>query len=231
MIILFHGENILASRRALIEKIKVFKAKKVEIISLDGRKVSLTEIKQACEAKSLFGAGRLVIIERFYARPRSHEKTVINRYFQNLPASIDLIFWEEKQLTPSQLKILPQQVKIYLFKIQPVIFKFVDSFYPGNPRTSLNLLGQCLRVEAAEMIFYMLCRQVRLLILAKDSGKKGLTGLPFWMQNKFLRQSRRFSLEQLLAIHQKLLITDYEQKTGLSLMPLDFQLDLLVASL
>lgn len=231
MITVLHGENIASSRKVLTEKIKFFKEKGGEVIKLDGRKVGLTEIKQACEARSLFGSNKLVVIERFFSQPKSRQKAEIQNYFQYLSLEIDIIFWEEGKLTPSQLAKFPPQTKSYLFKVEPIIFKFLDSFSPENTRQSLSLLSQCNKVESPEMIFYMLCRQVRLLILAKDLERKGFAGMPFWMQNKFLNQSRHFSLEKLLETHRQLLKIDYEQKTGKAIMPLSFQLDLLVANL
>jgi len=230
MIILFHGENNLASRRALREKLNFLKKEK-EVIKIDGQKASLTDIKQACETNSLFSQLRLLIIENFYSRAKSKEKTEIEKYLRNLAPTKEIIFWEQKQLTPSQLKKLPPKTKVYFFKVEPLIFKFLDALRPNNQKQIFPLLRQCYQKESAEMIFYMLCRQIRLLILAKDLNRKGLSFMPYWMQNKFLYQSRFFTLEQLLEIHRRLLQIDYQQKTGLSSMPLSFHLDLLAANL
>lgn len=231
MVTVIHGENTVASRKVLTEKIKLFQERGGEIVRIDGRKVDLTEIKQACESGSLFGNNRLVVIEDFLNRPKSNQKTEIENYFKNLLPQINIILWEEKQLTPSQVSKLSSWSKVYLFKIEPIIFKFLDSLRPGNIRLMLSLLKRCCQVESAEMIFYMICRQIRILILANDLGKRGLVGMPFWMQNKFFYQSRNFSLEKLLDIHRQLVRIDYEQKTGRAIMPLDFYLDLLVANL
>lgn len=231
MVTVLHGENTVASRKVLTEKIKLFQEKGSEIIRIDGRKVDLTEVKQACEAGSLFGSDRLIVVEGFFSRPKNSQKTEIENYFKNLISQTNIILWEEKQLTPSQVSKLSSWSKVYLFKIEPIIFKFLDSLRPGNMRLMLTLLKRCYQVESPEMIFYMVCRQIRILILANDLGKNGLDGMPFWMENKFLYQSRNFSLKKLLDIHRQLLRIDYEQKTGRAIMPLDFYLDLLVANL
>lgn len=229
--LVLHGENTVQSRRVLTEKIKFFQERKEEVIRLEGKKVDLTGVKQACEAKSLFGSDKLIVIEGFFNRPRSQQKSEIENYFKELPEETNIIFWEEKKLTPRQLAKFPPRAKSYLFKIPPIIFKFLDSLSPGSPRYSLNLLLKCHKKESPEMIFYMLCRQIRLLLIARDLGRGGLRNLPFWMQNKFLNQSKHFSLEKLLAIHRQLLRIDFEQKTGRAMMPLEFQLDLLIANL
>lgn len=231
MIILFHGENQLASRLDLSEKISFYRAKKAEIIKINGLKTNLTEVKQACESKSLFGEKRLIVVENFFNQLRSKQKNEIQSYFKNLTTEVDIIFWEKKAITSAQLRQIPANTKVLFFKVEPIIFKFLDSLFPGNLKRSLNLLKQCYQKDSPEMIFYMLCRQIRLLILARDLGKKGLTPMPFWMQNKFLSQSRRFSLDKLLGLHRHLLKIDFEQKTGRAIMSLSFHLDLLVASL
>lgn len=223
MIVVLHGENKVASRKALTEKIKFFQEKGGEVIRLNGKTVGLTEIKQACEAKSLFASHKLAVIEGF--------SPLIGNYLKDLPYETNIIFWEERKLTLPQLAKFPPQTKVYLFKIEPIIFKFLDSLSSGDNKRMLTLLLDCNKVESAEMIFYMLCRQIRLLILAKDLGRRGLTSMPYWMQNKFLNQSRYFSLEKLLNIHRQLVRIDYEQKTGRAIMPLSFHLDLLVANL
>lgn len=228
---LLHGENILASRRVLVEKINLYRLQGKEIIRLDSKNSNFTEIKQACESNSLFGQEKIVVIENFYSLPKSKTKNEIIDYFRNLSSASLLIFWEKKALTVGQIKKLPSKTQLLLFKIQPVIFKFLDSFFPGNAKQCINLLYQCYQVEDEEMIFHMLCRQIRLLILAKELGGKGLLPMPFWMQNKFIGQSRWFNLDQLVSLYQNLLKIDYERKSGAGLMPLTFQLDLLTAKL
>ena len=230
--IILHGENIVASRLALEEKINGFKAKGVdEIVSLDGMKLELTDLKQALESTSLLGKDRLVVIENLLSSPKSKKKEEEVNYLVKVDPKSLLILWEAKEISAAGLKKLAAKARVSVFKIPPLIFKFLDSIWPQNKKNALELLHQCFQVDKPEMVFYMLCRQIRLLIIARDLGAKGLSSLASWQQAKFLRQGEKFSLEQLLGIHRKLLRIDYEQKTGRAVLPLASQLDLLIADL
>lgn len=230
--LILHGENIVASRKTLYEKIASFKEKGVdEIIVLDGIKLTLTEVKQALESTSLLGQARLVVIENLFSSPKNKEQSEIISYLEKVDKETPLILWEQKDLSRTILKKLAQRATIELFKIPPLIFKFLDSISPQNKKNTLILLHQSLKTDSPEIVFYMLCRQARFLIIARDLGRKGLSSLPSWQQAKFLRQAEKFTLEQLLNFHKKLLKIDYEQKTGRASLPLSSQLDLLIADL
>lgn len=227
---ILHGENVVQSRQALQKKLDSAHSQNQEIVRLEAKKSQLIDFKQALETLSLWPAGRLVMVENFFSQPVSRSQKEILAYLKTLTVSTNLVFWEPKKIDGRRLKVLPE-AKISYFKLTAVIFRFLESLRPGNSRQMLELNRQSVQSESAEMVFYMLCRQIRLLILAKDLGSKGLQPMPFWMANKLLFQAGSFSLEQLLFIHEKLLQIDAEQKTGQAVRPLDFYLDLLLASL
>lgn len=227
---ILHGESVVQSRQALQKKLDLARSQNQEIVRLEAKKSQLVDFKQALETLSLWSAGRLVIVENFFSQPVSRGQKEILAYLKTLPAAANLVFWENKKIDGRRLKAL-SLAKVSYFKLAPVIFRFLESIRPGNSREMLTLNLQCVHSDSAEMVFYMLCRQIRLLILAKDLGGQGLQPMPFWMAGKLLRQAENFSLEQLLFIHEKLLQIDSEQKTGQAVRPLDFYLDLLLASL
>lgn len=227
MVLVFHGEDLVKSREELNRRIGFAKTKGAEVVRLEGKTANLEDFKQALEALSLWADQRLVVVEGLFAQPQSKRKKAILTYLRQLPSSTNLILWEGKKVHGGSLGGFQAKE----FKLPAIIFRLLDSLTPNNQRQMLTLLEENKKTSPPEIIFYMLCRQVRLLILAKDLGKGGLAPMPFWMQSKFLRQANHFSLEQLLKLHQKLLWIDYEQKTGRSLFSLEKELDLLVASL
>jgi len=81
------------------------------------------------------------------------------------------------------------------------------------------------------MIFFMITKHLRLLILASDLGKKGLKNMPPWRQGKLVSQGNQFGLDKLLNTYKRLLKIDCQQKTGKTPFSLSSQLDLLIASL
>lgn len=229
MKIILHGDNIVASRQKLTELIqKVNKIGAKEVIKLDGKTLSETQLRQALEAKSLFGADKLVVIEKLLSRQRSKEK---NKLVEILaPSSSQIILWEAKSITKTALNKL-KDYQALAFKTPVAIFKFLDSLKPGNSQQSLTQLHSQLSSEAPELIFYMLSRRVADLIIAQDQNASTLLKTAPWQKSRLSSQSRNFSTNQLLKLHQNLLFMDESIKTGSNLLPLNSQLDLLLAKI
>ncbi len=103
------------------------------------------------------------------------------------------------------------------------IFAAVDAVIEGRPGVAIRLVQQHLESGSAPTyIVSMIARQVRLLLLAKDVRERGvpqadigkhlsLSGYPL---KKTLEQERKFTHQQLAAIHRKLLEADLSIKTG-----------------
>lgn len=230
MIYFLHGDNLVLSRNKYNQLISQAKLEKKEIISIEGKTVTLTKLIQSLESSSLFGHDKLIFIENLFTRQKSKEKDNITKYLKNEKISPDIIFWEKKEISGKTLRWLPKNWQYQLFKTPVIIFKLLDSIKPNNNQQTINLLHQCLKLNQPDMIFYMIIRQIRLLVLAKELGKKGIKAAP-WQIAKLLKQANNFTIKQLTNIYKKLLKIDISIKTGKSLMPLDWHLDLLVLSL
>lgn len=221
MIKILHGDNVVQSRKRLTEILEKARKEGAEIVYLDGTKVTITEVRSALESGSLFGESRLVVIENLKEKPE------ILTYLKKEKFDNDLILWEPKEI---KREILPG-AEMEVFKLAPLIFSFLESLKPGNFKESLRLLSELKKGEEPEMIFYMLVRQFRNLILTRDLGASSLSDLALWQQKKFLKQAENFSLEQLLEIYRKLLEIDFKQKTSSDPYSLSSRLDLLTAEI
>lgn len=227
--IILHGENNLLSRQKLTNEIANFKLKtQGEILRYDGNNLNLMDLRQSLESISLWGNSRLVIIENLFSGRASKEKQKIIDYLKKTAAQ-NLIIWEGKKIDGRTLTSFKGQV--LRFDLDPVIFRFLDSLSPGNTKNSLILLHQCLAQDSPEIIFFMLAKQIRFLILAADLGKKGLAQMENWRAEKLIRQARYFTLIKLMKIYRQLLKIEVQQKTGRTPFTLSSQLDLLIASL
>jgi hypothetical protein len=220
------GENIVLSRQRLNEEIGKFKG---EVVKLEGEKLTLTELQQGVESQSIFGADKLIVVFGLFSRKPSKEKEKLLNYCQKQNPQ-NLIIWEEKEINSGILGKF-KNAKIEFFDLPKIIYKFLDSLSPTNKKASLLLFHQCLKKEVPEKIFYYLCRRVEQLIIAADLGKKGLENLKDWQKEKLIRQANAFGLEKLINLYQKLLVIDYQQKTGKSPFSLISSLDLLIAYL
>jgi DNA polymerase III delta subunit len=227
--LILHGENLVASRKRLKEEIDNFKLKfKGEVVRFAGNQLDLTQIKQAVESSSLFGQNRLIVIENLFSSPPSTEKQKIIDYLKQTSPK-NLLIWERKKIDNRVL--IPFKAREIKFDLTPIIFRFLDSLAPNNQKLSLSLLHQCLVLNTPEMVFYMLGRQIRLLIIAADLGENGLIEIPQWRQNKLISQAKKFGLTRLLQLYRQLLKIDWQQKTGQTPFDLTSQLDLFIASL
>lgn len=228
MIKVLHGDNIVESRKALLQMMDKVKKDGGEIVSLNGHKITLAEVRNSLESGSFFGDKRLVVMENLLSSLKSSRKNEIIEYLKTKKFDNDLVLWEGKEAGKTGL---PPKSEVLIFKISPVIFQFLESLKPGNSKTMLEFLVQVKQADEPEMIFYMLIRQFRLLIMAKDLGEKGLSEISPWQKNKFLNQAKSFTLEQLKEIYKKLLEIDFKQKTSGDSYKLSSRLDLLVAAI
>ncbi len=116
---------------------------------------------------------------------------------------------------------------------QSDVFAMVDALGARDGRRALARLQHLLRQEDPGYAFAMIARQVRLLIMARQALNLGqdprerLKVHPF-VAEKIAAQARNFRLEQLQALHRRLLEIDLAVKTGKA--DLQTELDRLVAA-
>lgn len=228
MITIIHGENNVESRKILGQKVEQAVKNGIEIVRIDGSKIGMEEVRTSTESGSLFGKNKLVVIENFLSSTKSLNKQKIIDYLSLSKFDNEIVLWEGKEINRNNF-ITGAQVVV--FKVNQVIFRFLDSLRPGNSKEMLQLLTEAKESEDAEMIFYMLIRQARLLLMARDLGRDGLNELSEWQQSKFYKQSRFFSIGQLRDLYNHLLVIDFGQKTSTDVYSLSSRLDLLVANI
>lgn len=211
MITLLHGLDILASRTKL-DELKLKAADKEKII-LEGDKLEKTDIIQALETQSLFSLDRLIIIENLLSLRPSKNKDELIRYIAAGKFDAEIILWENKEATPAVLKKFTS-ARIYNFKPSANIFRFVDNLRPKGGGGSLLLFHELIKNEAPEVIFVMIVRQIRSMLLAKDQKADYLSKFAPWQKTKIKVQAADFSLQDLLSAQRRLLDMDYKIKSG-----------------
>jgi DNA polymerase-3 subunit delta len=118
------------------------------------------------------------------------------------------------------------------------IFALVDAILEGRTSQAQQLLHRLLRDGASPAyVLTMITRQLRLIVMAKDLGRKiSRTGISDSQEpisdfslDKAVRQAKAFTLERIKKAYNKLLETDVSIKTGK--YDGDLALDLLVVEL
>lgn len=226
--IILHGENTVLSRQRLKEEIEAFELKtKGEVLKFEAQNLDFINFQQALEPSSLISTDRLVVLEGLFGGRKNSQKEKILAYLKkNNPEN--LIIWESKKIDGRTL--LSFKAKVFKFDLPLVLFRFLDSLLPGNSKISLILFHQCLEQDPPELIFFLIARQIRMLILAVDLGKEGLPKIQDWQIGKLIHQGQKFGLKTLLSLYKELLKIDWQQKTGQTPFDLVSQLDLFLAS-
>ena len=117
------------------------------------------------------------------------------------------------------------------------IFDMVDAVAQQNSRTAVRLLHKLLEQQEPISLFFMIVRQFRLLIQAREILDEGGSAQqieqemkqPGFVAKKLADQAQRFSMTRLESIYQRLFEMDEAMKT--SQVSLDLSLDTFIASL
>lgn len=224
MILLIHGENTTASQRRLDDLITEYKIKGYGINRLDASKVSLAQWEEAATSRSLLETDILVVAENFFGKNKKAGDFPV-------PASAELIFYESKKLfkIPSATGL-----KVEQFNMEPTGFKFLEALAPGKQKLFLPLLEKYSQYEIPEIIFTMIARQIRLLLLAKSGATSGPVEwdkMPDWQKAKLYKQAGTYESGQLEALLSKLLQIDYDIKSGKTNLNLQTHLELLLLTI
>lgn len=227
MITIIHGDNLIASKDHLLQKINQAKASGIVINRIEASQLTRADLETKLIKKDLFGTEHLLVIEDLHSLPPSAEKKELISLVSQ--AQLDLILWEKKILTKSQLAKFPHSQNL-MSKVSNNLFIWLEKINGSNKnlKEQISLFHKALLTEDVYLCFIMLIRQIRQLIIIKEGNKP--TTSP-WIINKLTAQARTFELDQLLKTYQKLLAIDFAQKTSTNSLELHQELDLILVNL
>lgn len=234
MITILHGDNIVASRNRRLIAIEAACTAEKEVFVVDGKEANLTDLIQSFEAQSLFAKDRLVVVDNLISSLKSKDrKESIMGYLLKGAFSADAVLWEGSSVGRSLLKLSKQKhVRVEQFKTPQVIFKLVESFFPGNKRQVFSYFEQAAEKEPVEFVFAMLVRQIRLLLgIFYSAPISELQKMASWQKSRLHSQVRHFSHDTLHTLYKELLTIDYQIKTGRSALPLTNRIERIIMKL
>lgn len=206
-ILVLHGENQVESRKRLLSVLEQTKDKGYEVHQLDGKATTKSAILTSARSQTLLAEDTLVFVENFFT---SNKKAagILDDLLKIDEASF--IFWEKDILPASIIKKFPRTAKVEEFKVPQSIFKFLESIEPGNKKYVLKLFQDSVEQTSEEFVLTMIARQVRNLITVKDDHQ--YLKLPEWQKSRLKKQAEKFTLDELISFHEKLLDIDRANK-------------------
>ena len=225
MIRLIHGDNQLLSRQALITELEQAKKQQMLIFRLEAKTLQFAQLETAITGQDLFASPSCLVIEGLLSLPKSALQAKLIEFVCAHHQPLKIILWEPKELGKVALRpFLAAEAEISLFKPTDTLFAWLDSLSIPYSTSMMQKQRLAFKENEVELCFALLIGRIRLLIQIADGETP--KGAPFYIQ-KLRTQAQRFSVTQLLAVHQKLVAIDWRQKTSTSMLDLASELDLL----
>lgn len=206
-VIVLHGDNTIKTYERFQGFIKEARRRGWEVNRIDEK--SPLSLPEQLTAKSLFGREAFFVVEN----PLKIDKADfvwLKSKSNDIPGT--LVLYHAGYLPQYIIKSLPKIHKTEEHKLPKLIWKFLDSFYPGNIKPCLTLLHQVAKTEPVEFVFALLARNVRDLYWV--SMDESSLSYPVWRISKLKRQAKRFKNEKLKEIIKELAEADIKAKTS-----------------
>lgn len=229
MITIIHGDDTASSRKYYIDQ------KTKDAFSFDGEKVSQTDLVQILEGGGLFSDSKKIFVDDFLSKRKQGKETEdiilqLNKYCK----TNDIFLWEGKEISKKNISLFSDP-NVKTFKFPLFLFTFLDGIKPRNTENLISF-HEALKKSEAELVFFMLIRQFRLLLSVSqesstDANIDEVKRLAPWQKSKLKKQSGLFSLVNLKNAYKKLFEIDLGQKTGTLNMSLEQAIDMFLINI
>ncbi|MBW7944067.1 hypothetical protein H3C70_01560 [Patescibacteria group bacterium] len=228
MLVIFHGEHHTQSRAALTQAIAAAQQHGRQVAHLEVKNLEPSGLAVSLQTQSLFAEPRTIVLEELHSLPKSKRKdeliALIAQFAEQ--AETEIILWEKKQLTATELKKFPH-AKVQAFIPTRSMFAWLNALSGQQTEATkakmVTLFQKAVESDGEQFCFAMLIRQVRLLMEAKEGNNP--------TQFKMAAQAQLFSWTQLFSLHKKLLEIDLLQKTSGTPFTISSQVELLMVTL
>lgn len=227
MLTIIHGNDIVTSRKFLLLE----RQRSPDALLIREDEVDLTMLAQLLEGGGLFEDIKTVFIEQFLStRKKSLDKDAIINYILKQSKTHSIYIWEGKELDRTVLTPFKDS-KINLYKLPTTLFLFLDGIKPDGGKNLVKLFHLCLKTTEVEIVFFMLVRQLRLLIAVSgkaDPAISEIARMSFWQRSKLQNQAKLFKDNTLIDLYKKLFSIETQYKTGNLPLSLIVQIDFLL---
>jgi hypothetical protein len=201
---IFHGDNQFESRSAFNKYLD--ENSNCDILRLDQKEADVEKINNFINSRSLFSTPKILALTNFFSVNKSIQDKIA-KIINSCP-DCDFIFWQDKLLTVTQLKLFPKS-KNYSYKLDNELFTCLNSIKPGNLKTFIPLYHQVIQSEFYDLFLYLFKNNLR----------------------KQLSSYSRFDLNILKSTYLQLVELDFQNKTGQLSIPKTLALERIIINL
>ena len=227
MLTVIAGEDIVASRKKLLEVKTDYVSKKYNPVFLALSNI-LDKIKIDEQEVNLFGDSSVYFIENLSKKYNGRQKTVfkdsIVEFSKN--RNITLVDWEAGKSAYDISGLKRIATTFIECKPSKSIFELLDSCYPKNLKTFIKSYRELTLTQDEMFIFIMLVKHIRNLILAKVDALP--QSIKPWQRSKLTHQSALWTEKNLVSFYDGLAKIDIALKTGASSYSIGQSLELLL---
>jgi len=221
------GENSVEAYNYFLEEKKKFLKQNYAVLEIDSSKIS-DLISWQSENLSLFAEKKVFFTRNLNSKINKKNQMMIKIINQIInDKKINLIDFEEG-IEKRKIKI-QKNVLIKELKIPVSIFHFLDNIYPKNLQKAIKILNSLSKTTAIELIFFMLTKRIRQLLLIKFNNK--IEDLQLWQLKKLNFQAKLWSKEKLIHFYQALFQLEIKVKTSGNPFDLKKSIELLLVYL
>jgi len=204
VIYIFHGDDQLKSRTAVNTFLD--QKKDYDILRLDSKDINPDQVNVFINSQSLFSSPKIISLFNLFSVPKANLDKIIKVINSN--NSLDIIIWQDKTLTATQLKTFPNS-KNETFPLDKKLFKCINSLTPKNTSRFIPLYHQVLAQEPYELFLFWLKFNIR----------------------KQLTTFSKFSPDSLKTAYLQMIELDYQSKTGQLAIPKEIALERILLNL
>lgn len=205
-VIIVHGDHIEESYERITKFVDVAKKRGWKIERLSGKDTE--NLPEILSATTLFNEERLFIVEDIDKTPKKQLKWIKDRA-KDLPGN--LVIFSEGEMGKRLMGKLPKADKTEVYKYPKLIYKFMESFYPGNAEPCLRLLYAIKDRHAPEYILAILGGHLRDVYITKIDADS--LNYPSWRVGKLKKQAEKFDEIKLNQVISSLAEADFLSKT------------------
>jgi len=204
MIYIFHGDNQLESRKAFSDFMD--QNNDTDILRLDSKNIEFDKVNLFLQESSLFNTKKILSVSNLFSTNKSILDQ-INKLINQIE-NIDVLIWQDKTLTPVQLKTF-KNAQVKNFPLDNKLFICLNSVKPKNITRIIPLYHQVIELGLYDLFLYFL----------KNNFRKQLTSYPKFDQPT----TKRFYLQ--------LIDLDFKNKTGDLTIPKELALERMLTNL